>query len=202
MIDATNNRLPSILTRLAILVALSVPMTMQSAAGSELIPRTLPELVSGADHIVIGTCLQTTTFWDRGLIITRVDFSVEERLKGPPGSLIQFLIPGGEVDGIRMEAGEMPTVRKGERMLVFLAKNELENTLRVFGAVQGKFDVIRDARDGAWLATNPLVAVTAPSSTTGQTRPLTDTSTRVHSVPLPEMARVVKAWLAENAKPR
>lgn len=163
----------------------------------ELIPRSFPELVSGSDRIVVGTCLQAVAGWDHGLIMTRVSLSVDENLKGPAGNIVEFTIPGGEVSGIRMEGSQMPTARKGERMLVFLAKNDLGGML-VFGAVQGKFDVVKDPGDGTLVVMNPLVKVTSPASASVASRILQDGAKRVPAVTLADAVRSVRAWVAQK----
>src|SRR5262245_21207119 len=164
---------------------------------SELLPRTFSELVLNSDRIVVGTCLQTTAVWDHGLIVTRVNLAIEENLKGPSTRTIEFSVPGGELDGIRMEAGDMPVVRKADRILVFLAKSELGGFF-VYGAVQGKFDVVKDPTDGALVAANPLVTVTAPASTTVRNRMVVQGGKRIAAVPLNDTIRHVRDWMTQN----
>src|SRR5206468_805862 len=144
------------------------------------------------------TCVQTTSVWDHGLILTRVSLAVDENVKGPSGRDVEFSIPGGEIGGIRMEGGGMPVVRTGNRILVFLAKSEIGGFL-VFGAIQGKFDGIRDPRDGARVVTNPLVRVTAPAASRVQSRMVADGAKRFPAVTLSDAVRSVRAWMAERS---
>lgn len=164
----------------------------------ELIPRSFEELVAGSDRIVVGTCLQAVAGWDHGLIMTKVSLAVDDNLKGAASNIVEFTIPGGEVDGIRMEAGQMPTARRGERMVVFLSHNDLGGML-VFGAIQGKFDVIKDPADGTLVVTNPLVKVTTPSTAiTLPSRTIVEEGKRMPAVTLSDAARSIRAWVAQK----
>jgi hypothetical protein len=131
--------------------------------------------------------------WQDGLIVTRVALAIEERFKGPANQRIEFFIPGGEIGGMRMVTTDMPNVAPGERVLVFLARNP-SGRLRVFGAVQGKFDVTRDPRTGAWMSRNSAVDVTEPSAGPSQV-PARVVAPRNRDLALEKLTASIHAWL-------
>jgi hypothetical protein len=176
------------------LLALVSAWALWSASAAVLIPRTFGELVAGADRIIIGTCVRATAFWDDRLIFTRYELAVEETLKGEPDPRAEFVSPGGQVGEVRMEGSESPSVRPGERVLVFLARNP-SGRMRVFGAAQGKYELERDA-GGLWHARTGLVAITAP-----ETAAVGREIARVASgsrLPLDTLRGAIRAWIAQG----
>lgn len=89
------------------------------------------------------------------MLVTRVTFSVHERLKGRTDSTVTVDIPGG-IDinrkiPIGMTVPGAPRIYSGERVLLFLSQRATASALAgsaeqgIVGFSQGKFSVIEDA---------------------------------------------------------
>ena len=114
---------------------------------SSVITRALSiaELTTRSDVIVLGTVSFTRSDWNlsRTAIETRIDLKVEEIFKGTVDQAkISFYQLGGVVGDTASSLGEAPTFVEGERVAIFLFKNNRER-LQVVGFSQGKFLVER-----------------------------------------------------------
>src|SRR5216684_6723612 len=107
---------------------------------SQLIPRSLPELVAGSALIFVGRCEAVTPHWNAGhrLIFTANRFRVTRALKGAPGDTITLEELGGTVGDRRLEVPDVPQFAVGEEVLLCVHRTEL-GRWETFGAVQGKF---------------------------------------------------------------
>ena len=88
-------------------------------------PRTIQERARGAARVVVATVTETTSRHERNeygdnLIVTRAELTVDEAVKGPAGPAT-LMIEGGTVDGITMRVSDLPSLKKGERAVFFLA---------------------------------------------------------------------------------
>ncbi len=104
---------------------------------------SLEEMARGADSIVVGTVVESTSQWNasRTRISTSVVTLVEQRLKGAPGQdKVTFTVPGGQVDGITEWVSDSPRFSKGERAVVFLQQLP-DARFQVYRGAQGKFAV-------------------------------------------------------------
>lgn len=113
---------------------------------SSLITRALSiaELTTRSDVVALGTVSSIASDWDlnRTTIETRIDLKVEEVLKGTVDRMkISFHQLGGVVGEIASSVGEAAPFKEGERVAVFLFKNNRE--LQLVGFFQGKFSVER-----------------------------------------------------------
>ena len=105
---------------------------------------SLPQLIQGAESIVLGTVARQVSAWNatHTAIYTDVVLQVEEAMKGMAGPEVTFRIAGGEVGDIGMRTSTHPTFRIGERAIVFLHTEG--STAQLFGLQQGKFTVSDD----------------------------------------------------------
>ena len=88
-------------------------------------PQTIQERARGAARVVVATVVETSARRERNefgddLIITRAQLSVDEAVKGPGGPTT-LTLEGGTVDGITMRVSDLPSLKKGERAVFFLA---------------------------------------------------------------------------------
>jgi hypothetical protein len=122
------------------------------ARGSQLIPRTLPELAAGSDLIFVGRCEAVTPHWnaDHTLILTANRFRVTRALKGDPGAAITLEELGGTVGDRRLDVPDIPQFAVGEEVLLCVHRTEL-GRWETFGAAQGKFSVTRDRQGRLWV---------------------------------------------------
>lgn len=112
----------------------------------------LDERVRGAERIVAGHVMMVTSafttneFGDR-LIVTRARVVVSEVLKGQvPGSTVEVSIEGGTVGEVTLHVSDMPEVKPGDRVALFLSQNRLGQTVPHLRG-QGVFKLDRNGRD-------------------------------------------------------
>lgn len=127
-------------------LALTVP-----TRASQLIPRTLADLSTGSEVIFVGRCEAVSSHWndDRTLIVTTNRFRVLRAVKGSPGSTFTVTELGGRVGDTTLQVSDIPRFAVGEEVLLCVRRTPL-GRWETFGAVQGKFEVVRDARGRAW----------------------------------------------------
>ena len=109
---------------------------------------SIAELTKRSDVIVLGTVSFISSDWnlDRTTIETRIDLKVEEIFKGiVDQGKISFYQLGGKVGEIAGSVGEAASFEEGERVAVFLFKNN-RNRLQLVGFFQGKFAVERSPK--------------------------------------------------------
>jgi hypothetical protein len=106
---------------------------------------SIAELTTRSDVIVLGTVSFIASDWNlnRTAIETRIDLKVEETLKGTvEHAKVSLYQLGGVVGDSASSLGEAAAFVEGERVAVFLSKNNRER-LQVVGFFQGKFSVER-----------------------------------------------------------
>jgi hypothetical protein len=126
-------------------VALLVGVGLCPGLGvAAMIRLSLPQLIQGAETIVLGTVTHQVSAWNatHTTIHTDVVLEVEEAMKGAVGPEVTFRIAGGEVGDIGMRTSTHPTFRIGEQVIVFLHAEG--STAELFGLQQGKFTVSDD----------------------------------------------------------
>jgi hypothetical protein len=108
----------------------------------------ISELTKRSDVIVLGTVTSIASDWNvnRTAIETRIDLKIEEIFKGRVDyGKITFHQLGGNVGEIASTVGEAAAFVEGERVAVFLFKNDRER-LQLVGFFQGKFSVERRSK--------------------------------------------------------
>src|SRR5437667_2832504 len=128
-------------------LALALP-----ARAWDLIPRTLPELAGGAELVFMGRCEAASSHWnkDHTLILTSCRFRVSRVLRGAPQTTVTLEELGGMVGDTGMSVPDVPHYTAGEEVLLFVNRTEI-GRLKTFGATQGKFRVVTDARGRQWV---------------------------------------------------
>lgn len=101
---------------------------------------SVDELVQNADLVVLGTALSSESFWDKGLIQTRIKVHVEETWVGTQHTGdIDVVIPGGVIGTIGQRVDGAPHISIGTRAIFCLTK--VQNNLRAVALGQGIFFV-------------------------------------------------------------
>ena len=106
---------------------------------------SIAELTKRSDVIVLGTVSFIASDWNlnRTAIETRIDLKVEEIFKGTVDhGKISFHQLGGIAGEIASSVGEAASFEEGERVAVFLLKNNRDR-LQLVGSFQGKFSIQR-----------------------------------------------------------
>lgn len=111
---------------------------------------TAEQLSRKSTVIAVGTVSAIRSEWtpDRERIVTRVNITVDEYVKGNTGAgMLTVIVPGGEVNGVGELYTHTATFRNNEHVLVF-AEQDAQGTYRVVDGERGKINVMRDEATG------------------------------------------------------
>jgi hypothetical protein len=124
-----------------------------------LLPAEFREVVNGSDIIAYGRVIETRVEWsdDRKHVDTLVTFQVGTYLKGGPGEMLVFKVPGGTIGRFRNVLVGAPQFSSGDEAVLFLTSRGREFP-SVFGLNQGVFRVSLDTETRRRLVTPPLLA--------------------------------------------
>jgi hypothetical protein len=111
---------------LAVAGLVAAAMPALHAAGIQ--PTSIEDRARGAARVVVATVAETTARYERNefgdeLIVTSAALAVEEVIKGQSGP-VTLALEGGTVDGITLRVSDLPSLRKGERAVFFLAPGQ------------------------------------------------------------------------------
>ncbi len=123
-----------------------IPVLGRAQTDSE----TAEQLTRKSTVIAVGTVSSTRSEWtaDRDRIVTRVNISVDEYLKGNTGGrTLTLTVPGGEINGVGEMYTHTATFRNNEQVLVF-AERDVQGAYRVVDGENGKINVTRDEATG------------------------------------------------------
>ena len=116
------------------------------AGSTTVIPPTFDALVSRASTIFVGEVIDQRAYWvstrQGRAIRTQVVFRVEDVWKGSAGVVTQLDFLGGTIGQTTMEVVGMPTVRAGQRNVLFVASARGISPL--VGFMHGRMRVERD----------------------------------------------------------
>ena len=139
--------------------AAALAMAMVAAFRAEaitVVPMTFEELVGSAAAVVYGRVADVRGQWtaDRRSIDSIVTVEPLKYLKGDLGAQITLRLPGGEAGGTINILPGAPSLRAGDRAVLFIATHgpAIPTTL---GLGQGVFRVLRDSRTGTTIVSPP-----------------------------------------------
>lgn len=120
-----------------------------SLSATVLLPADFREVVAGSQLIVYGRVADVRPEWtpDRRRIDSIVTFEAGTYLKGGPGPVVTFRVPGGQIGRYKSMTIGAPEFRAGEEAVLFLTARG-PAMAQVFGLNQGVFRVRVDARTG------------------------------------------------------
>jgi hypothetical protein len=123
-----------------------------------LVPAEFREIVSGSQIIVYGRVSDVHAEWsdDRRRIDTIVSLDAATYLKGGPGEVVTFRVPGGQIGRYKNVMVGAPEFHAGEEAVLFLSAHG-PSVAHVFGLSQGVFRVRVDARTGNRLVVPPVL---------------------------------------------
>lgn len=163
----------------------------------------LEDLEREADVIVLGVVRHAAgrPSDDGRIIETRIEVEVERALKGGPRTSLTFDVPGGTFAGRTLVAEGAPSIRAGDRVVLFLGRagNGPMAPLGVAGWNQGHFRVLRDPRTGRELVTQPRGGTVYVD---GQGRPQPPDPRLTGPTVLDDFLRGVEAAIARGRAPR
>lgn len=144
------------------LLGLVVGAPIVAAAQTFPGPPSIEQLTHRADVVVLGEVRLTAVGWDpvRSNVSTRVELARTELLKGTALSPVSFQQLGGRSGGATSVVGGAAEFRRGERVLVFLARLP-GGPLTLVDLLHGKFSIERDAATGRDYAVRAVSARSA-----------------------------------------
>ncbi len=131
-------------------------LTTRLADATTVTSMTTAAQATAADRIFVGTVAAVTARPNAKrpqYFETVVQFSVDETVAGrvsKVGSVVEVVLSGGEIGGIRQRVEEMPELVVGERYVVLLEADQSPRLTSPFvGFNQGLYRVVGDARASA-----------------------------------------------------
>ncbi len=178
--------------RVLLIVVLLV--SARSLGATVLVPAEFREIVSGSQIIVYGRVADVHAEWtdDRRQIDTVVTLDAATYLKGGPGDVVTFRVPGGQVGRYKNVIVGAPEFRAGEEAVVFLSAAG-PSVAHVFGLNQGVFRVRRNAATGQRLVIPPLLMASGDAP-----EPVTRGAVARQPLPLDSFAATVRAAMVQT----
>ena len=163
-----------------------------SLGATVLVPAEFREIVSGSQIIVYGRIADVHAEWsdDRRSIDTIVSLEAATYLKGGPGELVTFKVPGGQIGRYRNVMVGAPEFHAGEEAVLFLSARG-PSVAHVFGLSQGVFRVRVDSRTGKRLVVPPVLMAAGDTA-----QPVTRGALNRRSLPLESFAATVRTAMA------
>jgi hypothetical protein len=149
-----------------LLLLLSAALAASNAQATTVIAPTFDQLVGEAELIFEGTVTEARSEWTgQGAereIVTYVTFSIQDAIKGAPGSSYTIRMLGGTIDGETREVADAPRFKAGDRDILFVEHNGTQ-FIPLVGIMHGRFHVQMDAKGVEVIAKDngaPLADVT------------------------------------------
>jgi hypothetical protein len=163
-----------------------------------LLPAEFREIVSGSQIIVYGRVSDVHAEYsdDRRQIDTVVTLDAATYLKGGPGAVVTFKVPGGQIGRYKNVMVGAPEFHAGEEDVVFLSAQG-PSIAHVFGLSQGVFRVRVDPRTGSRVVLPPVL-MAAGDAAEAVTRGAPDRT----PLPLESFAQTVRAAIAQSGSGR
>lgn len=140
-------------------IAVIVLLIMSPALrATVLVPAEFREIVAGSQIIVYGRVADVRAEWsdDRRRIDTVVSVEAGSYLKGGPGDVVTFRVPGGQIGRYKNVVVGAPEFLPGDEAVWFL-RAQGPSVAYVFGLSQGVFRVRVDARSGQRTVIAPVL---------------------------------------------
>ncbi|MDP3276203.1 MAG: hypothetical protein Q8Q09_13470 [Deltaproteobacteria bacterium] len=104
-------------------------MTATVATATTVVPITVEALAAQSDVVAEVLVLRTHSAWDHGLIVTDVELSVQQWIKGAQTTNMPMVLrtPGGTVGNIGQVIPGVPSLHSGDRVVVFLTRADGRN---------------------------------------------------------------------------
>ena len=162
-----------------------------------LLPADFREIVAGAEIIVYGRVESVRPEWsgDRRRIDTIVTVEARSYLKGGPGEIVTFRVPGGEIGRYRNVVVGAPAFQPGEEAVLFLSGSG-PSVAHVFGLSQGVFRVRVNPR-GRRLVIPPVLMANGEDP-----RAVVRGDGARRQLALPAFAATVRAAMAQSGDAR
>jgi len=151
-------------------LAIMIAVLASPAVATTVAKMSLEQLVHRADLIVQGRVQSVHSQWDeqRRLVFTYASIRVDEPLKGERRQSVLIRQVGGSFGSIEMSVAGAPQFKNGQRLLVFLKRQDA-TTFQVVGMNQGLYRIVEDS------AVSNVLGMDLLDSKTGEiSKPLID----------------------------
>ena len=144
---------------LSILLILLGAVAGQVLSATSAVRLSIEKLADAAERIVVGRVQSGEARWDDAKkgIWTHHEISVTETLKGDKADTLEVVTRGGTVGRVGQHVAGAGGLKKGERYVLFLWKDD-SSRLRLVGMVQGAFKLT--TVEGVERAANSLRGLT------------------------------------------
>jgi len=111
-------------------------------------PLSLDEICQNADVVVIGKVEEMKSEWalrdfaKSPIIYTFLKIRVEDYIAGEGESEVVVCIPGGSIGDIGLGVSDVPSFKKGERVILFLGPMQEDGTREIPSLFQGKYTIV------------------------------------------------------------
>ena len=122
-----------------------------------IIPSTLEYMTSESEMIITGKVADSSSYWEDSKIYTSYYIDVEEAVKTSDESFlsqIEVKVPGGKVGDIALEIDDAPTLRLGDRVMLFL--NRGNGFYTTYGFNYGVYKIYYDENSRKEFIDGPL----------------------------------------------
>jgi len=181
--------------RVTTLVAALGAGLLGSAEATSVLRFTTAEMATRAE--VVAHAVVASTRAERhqdGAIVTRVQLSVLEPLKGETGDLFEFVVYGGILGDRGSAISGAPTFTRGEELVVFLSVENSKGLRTAIGLAQGKYSVREEK--GKKLAFRNMQGLRLVDPKTGAE----DEPTREQGVALDELLDRIRQAVKDGSK--
>jgi hypothetical protein len=135
-------------TLAAVAVAAVASLSLPQAHGSSAIPLSLRQITQSAAIIADATVQSINSYWatpsGAQTLRTKVTFTVNQALKGNPGSTFTLEFLGGTVGEQSLTVEGVPQFQPGERYIIFSESPDKAVVCPILGVDQGALRVIHD----------------------------------------------------------
>jgi hypothetical protein len=117
-----------------------------SAHATVLVHRSIEQMASSADLVVLATAQRSSALWSARRIYTDVEFTIATAVRGaaPASGTVVVRTPGGVIGRTGQRIDGAASFTTGERYILFLRRSRHGDTFETIGLAQGALRV-RDA---------------------------------------------------------
>jgi len=147
----------TMLTPRTVLMGTAVVLVAAAVGLATIVVHADVATLSKLADVIVDATVETTRVEvdaEQGAIWTIHDLRVTETLAGARRESVTVHVPGGEADGLSQDIRGMARLKKGERAVLFLSKED--GRLVVLGEAQGCFRVTKDPETGGLVCRNDL----------------------------------------------
>lgn len=136
--------------KIVLICLMSLPILLFAGeVWSLMVGLSTEELTRDSETVIVGEVRDVISYWseDGTTIFTMANVVVDQAVKGIHHTEVDIEYKGGEVGGIGLRVSDAPSLKKGEKVILFLKTKKIEKGKKVFNIVgngQGKYTIIEE----------------------------------------------------------